>query len=920
MTNTARTYGFRPVTDPTGDFKRREYLIEASETEIRIGDPVYRTDTGMIARCTPGHAVQGAVVSIENYNGTPVKYYPGKSRTGYKAIVACDPWQEFQLIANPDGAVIPDPTSRGRYAAFVYGDTPAIWEESAAMIDPASVTTDPAVMDVRIVAPLNAPNNYPNEAGAIWTVTFANHQDFPPVTASSGGTTTTDADRLGEWSVTSSYPVGSLVSYNGTIYRAKISNSGNAPTNTTYWEQAYEPLISPKNTAFNKNFGTGANEVARGNHTHNLADLAERSFNSLTDVPTILSADLVTTIGSPGLDTNIVSERAIRTALDGKANSDILDYIEDSDIPDTIARDAEVTAALAGKVNANPAITPGTYTKVIVDSKGLVTYGSALADTDIPDTIARDDEVAALLANKVDANAAITAGTYTKVIVDSKGLVTNGGTLVEADIPAEIARAANYWTKTELAATGGDGTKIDWSQLANVPTLAGSTWLDPVADMTALAAIDTSGFTGGECVLVQDEGDGTAAQFTYSGGSWVKIGDVDWDPMTDAQIKTAYENNADTNAFTDALKAKLEAITTATTEVSGLVELATTAEAQNGTDTTRSVTPSGLKATLDGRTATTVSTGLVELATTSEASTGTDATRAVTPLGLTQALSDKAMLMATYDPLGIGQDVFDADYQAFDPGSSGLSSTNVQAAIVEVAGLIPASPVSATTTAQGVVELSTNDESIAGTDTTRAVTPASLTATLNSKAMLKTVYDPGSVGQDVYDADYHAFTPGSSGLTSTDVQSAIVEVAGLIPEPGGVSGSVQFNDGGAFGGFWSYSSGNLDAGGDTVKGLHSAVVALSTGTSATMDVSSGNHFTFTPTGNYTVSFSNAPASGKSAVVTLELTSGGAFTPTFTGVNWGLPGVPDLSGSGEKDILTFLWTGSQWVGSIFARGL
>lgn len=66
----------------------------------------------------------------------------------------------------------------------------------------------------------------------------------------------------------------------------------------------------------------------------------------------------------------------------------------------------------------------------------------------------------------------------------------------------------------------------------------------------------------------------------------------------------------------------------------GIVELATTAESTTGTDTTRVVTPAGLKAHVDARTASATAAGIVELATTAEATTGTDAVRAVTPAGL----------------------------------------------------------------------------------------------------------------------------------------------------------------------------------------------------------------------------------------------------------------------------------------------
>lgn len=77
-------------------------------------------------------------------------------------------------------------------------------------------------------------------------------------------------------------------------------------------------------------------------------------------------------------------------------------------------------------------------------------------------------------------------------------------------------------------------------------------------------------------------------------------------------------------------KAAEVTVEAATEMVAGIVELATGAEVQTGTDTTRAITPAGLAA----RTATDTRTGLIELATTAEAAAGTDTTRAVTPAGL----------------------------------------------------------------------------------------------------------------------------------------------------------------------------------------------------------------------------------------------------------------------------------------------
>lgn len=108
------------------------------------------------------------------------------------------------------------------------------------------------------------------------------------------------------------------------------------------------------------------------------------------------------------------------------------------------------------------------------------------------------------------------------------------------------------------------------------------------------------------------------------------------------------------------------AVSAATDIATGVVELATDAETQTGTDTTRAITPANLSA----RTATLTRTGVVELATDTETQTGTDTTRAITP--------------------------------------SNLSART------------------ASETATGLVELATTAEAQAGTDTARAVTPAGI--------------------------------------------------------------------------------------------------------------------------------------------------------------------------------------------------
>ena len=85
----------------------------------------------------------------------------------------------------------------------------------------------------------------------------------------------------------------------------------------------------------------------------------------------------------------------------------------------------------------------------------------------------------------------------------------------------------------------------------------------------------------------------------------------------------------------------------ATTTQAGIVELATDAETQTGTDTLRVLTPSNLTS----RTATETRTGIAELATQVETEAGTDDTRIVTPLKLRTATVYKSDFNAKGDLL-----------------------------------------------------------------------------------------------------------------------------------------------------------------------------------------------------------------------------------------------------------------------------
>lgn len=152
----------------------------------------------------------------------------------------------------------------------------------------------------------------------------------------------------------------------------------------------------------------------------------------------------------------------------------------------------------------------------------------------------------------------------------------------------------------------------------------------------------------------------------------------------------------------------------ASTTSAGIIELATDAEVQTGTDTTRAVTPAGLSS----RTATETRSGVVELATDAETQTGTSTTLAMTP-------SNLSARTATEIRSGIVELATNAETQ------TGTDTARV---------ITPASLSSrvASTTATGIVELATDAETQTGTDSTRSVTPANIGAHLGIPTAIAT--------------------------------------------------------------------------------------------------------------------------------------------------------------------------------------
>ena len=118
--------------------------------------------------------------------------------------------------------------------------------------------------------------------------------------------------------------------------------------------------------------------------------------------------------------------------------------------------------------------------------------------------------------------------------------------------------------------------------------------------------------------------------------------------------------------------------------------------------------------------------GIVELATTAETQTGTDAVRAITPAGAA----------GTYTPTtALPELIRDTMGTALVAGTNVTITVNDAGDTITIAAS-GGTPPDASTTVKGIVELATNAETQTGTDTVRAVTPAGGASAYISKTII----------------------------------------------------------------------------------------------------------------------------------------------------------------------------------------
>ena len=236
-----------------------------------------------------------------------------------------------------------------------------------------------------------------------------------------------------------------------------------------------------------------------------------------TDTEASTGTDTTRAVTPKQLATKVTANAAITGATHTKITYDSKGLVTSgadlsaSDIPNlTLSKITDVTAT-ASELNVLDGITATTTELNYVD--GVTS------------------SIQTQLNNKVTANASITGGTATKVTYDSKGLVTGGTTLSASDIPdisATYVTVASKGVANGVASLDGDG-KVPSSQLPS--------YVDDVVDAyivsgaTALSAGWLSATSGGSALtpetgkiyVVLSAGEYLNKTYRWSGTTYVEI-------------------------------------------------------------------------------------------------------------------------------------------------------------------------------------------------------------------------------------------------------------------------------------------------------------------------------------------------------------------------------------------------------------
>lgn len=383
--------------------------------------------------------------------------------------------------------------------------------------------------------------------------------------------------------------------------------------------------------------------------------------------------------------------------------------------------------------------------------------------------------------------------------------------------------------------------------------------------------------TNGSVAITYTEDSGTA---TPSADNINVFGDISQGSVTNGAGDTITITNSDASEIQK-----------------GVIETSTDAESIAGSVNNVSVVPTSLKAKLGAQTQYGITYGDTDTNPLQWTSSGTDGQLIIAATGAAPAFSSLTSTggTITYTPganslnLEASSSVaidFDTDAGTATPIANTLDILGTPVQGISTSGatnVVTITAADATTTQKGVIETSTNAESIAGSATDVAITPASLSAKLGVQTSEGIPYGTGTSlalgwtsaltdGQLVIGST--AGIPAAANLTSSDSTISISNGSNTIDLVTGSTVVVSFD---TDSGTAVPSSGTIDISGGTLINTSGAtnVVTINADDNVVGSVVSDSGTVTPSTNSFTVSGGNGiSTSGSGSTLTIDSTGGG----------------------------------------------
>ena len=333
-----------------------------------------------------------------------------------------------------------------------------------------------------------------------------------------------DIQNTPAYSASTTYVLNDLVTYNGSIYQAKSTTTGNLPTNTTYWTKvgdytslgqvvaahttqianvvsdlSAEPTLRQTLSAQVNDATTGLPATRANLSTNYYTKAATDSAISSATTTLVSTTALNTALGNYTTTAGLVSDYYTKTATDSAISSATQFLVSTTNLNTALTaytNTATLTANYYTKTAADSAISQATqnlvsttaltnalgaytntatlnslyYTKTGADSAITAATQNLVSTTALNNALGSYTTTAALTTNyytKTDANTAISNATTN--LVSTSGLATALG-----NYPTTATLTTNYYTKTDANTAISNATQnlVSSSTLNNYTTTA----------------------------------------------------------------------------------------------------------------------------------------------------------------------------------------------------------------------------------------------------------------------------------------------------------------------------------------------------------------------------------------------------------------------------------------------------------------